>query len=199
VVAPFDAELFGHWWFEGPLFLEHVLRSLHASSLAGGIASTTLGDYLMRFPNAALAKPAPSSWGQGGFGEVWAGPEAARLWRHVHHAERIICDAVAKRRSIGGLAGRALDQAIRELLLLEASDWAFMLHRGEMTEYAESRVRVHVHRANRLAAIATSGAPTEDDHGWVNAVCDRDRFLAELSGEDIRDAFDAWGTGTPRS
>lgn len=192
LVAPFDAELFGHWWFEGPTFLEHVLRGLHASARAGGLVATTLGGYLERFPEAAVAEPAASSWGEGGFGEVWAGPEAARLWRHVHHAERRVRDAVERRRHAGGLAGRALDQSIRELMLLEASDWAFMMRRGEMTPYAEARVRAHAHRAGRLAEIALAETPTMDDLAWVHAVGDRDRFLGELRGEGIRDAFDPW-------
>ncbi len=195
VVAPFDAELFGHWWFEGPAFLEHVLRELDASARRGGIGSITLGGYLERFPEIAVAEPAASSWGEGGFGAVWAGPEAARLWRHVHHAERAVRAAVSAHRSAEGLAGRALDQAIRELMLLEASDWAFMMRRGEMTTYAESRVRAHTHRAGRLAARHRAGreSVTPEDGAWVDAVCVSDRFLWMLGGEGIRDAFDPWG------
>jgi 1,4-alpha-glucan branching enzyme len=203
LVAPFDAELFGHWWFEGPTFLEHVLRELDASARAGRIGSITLGGYLERFPELPVAEPAPSSWGEGGFGEVWAGPEAARLWRHVHHTEGAVRAAVERCRHVvrdeghpqtpGGVAGRALDQAIRELLLLEASDWAFMLRRGEMTPYAEARVRTHAGRATRLAGLALAESVAPADAAWVSAVCDRDPFLSVLSGDRIRDAFDAWG------
>lgn len=192
LVAPFDAELFGHWWFEGPIFVEHVLRALDASARAGGLEATTIGDYLARFPDAAVAEPAASTWGEGGFGQVWAGPEAAMLWRHVHHAERRVRAAVARRRREGGLKGRAVDQAIRELMLLQSSDWAFMMRRGEMTRYAEARVRAHVHRCQKLADVALSGAPSVDDLAIVHAACDRDRFLIELRGERIRDAFDPW-------
>jgi 1,4-alpha-glucan branching enzyme len=191
-VEPFDAELFGHWWFEGPAFLEHTLRALAGSAARGGVASITPGEYLERFPEIAVAEPAPSSWGEGGFGEVWTGPEAARLWRHVHHTERAVRDATARARHAGGLQGRALDQAIRELCLLEASDWAFMMRRGEMTTYAEARVRAHAHRAGRLVGIALAGEPSAGDAAWVEAVCERDRFLEGLSGERIRDAFDPW-------
>jgi 1,4-alpha-glucan branching enzyme len=192
LVAPFDAELFGHWWFEGPQFLDQVLRGLDASARAGGLEATTLGGYLARFPEAAVAQPGASSWGEGGFGDVWAGPEAARLWRHVHHAERRVREAVLEARHADGARGRALDQAIRELLLLEASDWAFMLRRGEVAAYAEARVRAHAHRAARLSGIATGQGTAADDAGWLDAVCDRDRFLEALSGERIRDAFDPW-------
>jgi 1,4-alpha-glucan branching enzyme len=198
LVAPFDAELFGHWWFEGPDFLEDVLRGLDASERAGGIGAITLGAYLDRYPEAAVAEPAASSWGEGGFGQVWAGPEAARLWRHVHHAEQAVRAAVACRRhapaveGAAGVHGRAVDQAIRELLLLEASDWAFMMRRGEMTPYAEARVRGHVHRALRLSEIALAEGPSAEEAAWVDAIRDHDRFLAELSGQQIRDAFDPW-------
>lgn len=192
LVAPFDAELFGHWWFEGPTFIEHLMRELDASARAGGLQAITLGDHLARFPESTLASPASSTWGEGGFGEVWAGPEAARLWRHVHHTEDRVRAAVTARRDAHGLSGRALDQAIRELLLLESSDWAFILRRGEMTPYAEARVRAHTHRAGRLAAIAEAEHPSVEDLAWVHAVCDRDRFLVELEGPNIRDAFDAW-------
>ncbi len=192
LVAPFDAELFGHWWFEGPIFLEHTLRALAASAREGRIAATTLGGYLERFPEAAVAEPAPSTWGEGGFGEVWTGPAAARLLRHVHHTERLVRRAVDRRRDASGLAGRALDQAIRELLLLESSDWPFMLHRGDMAGYAETRAGAHAHRAARLAKIAETIAPTMEDLTWVHAVASRDRFLSELTGEAIRDAFDPW-------
>lgn len=190
LVAPFDAELFGHWWFEGPIFLEHVLRGLAARE--GGLAPSTPGAWLAAHPELAVAEPAPSTWGEGGFGEVWTGPAAAALLRHVHHAERGVRDAVARRRGAQGLAGRALDQSIRELLLLQASDWPFMIHRGETAAYADSRVRSHVHRAARLAAIALAEQPTVEDLAWVHAVEGRDRFLTELSGEQLRDAFDPW-------
>jgi 1,4-alpha-glucan branching enzyme len=192
LVSPFDAELFGHWWFEGPIFLEHVLRGLDASARAGGLGAVTLGGYLERWADLAVAEPAASSWGEGGFGAVWTGPEAARLWRHVHHAERSVRTAVHWQRYATGASGRALDQSIRELLLLEASDWAFMLRRGEMTRYAEERVRAHSHRATKLAGLAMAEHVAPEDAAWIDAVCDRDRFLAGLEGEAIRDAFDPW-------
>ena len=92
-------------------------------------------------------------------------------------------DAVARRRHATGLAGRALDQAVRELLLLESSDWAFMLRRGEMTPYAEARVRAHASRAaagSRASRWRAGERP--EDAAWVEAVCDWDCFLAGLPG-----------------
>ena len=203
VVAPYDAELFGHWWFEGPIFLEHVLRGLDRSARAGGIAATTLGGYLARQPDLVVAEPAASTWGEGGFGQAWVGRaldpsrtrglSPAHLIRHMRHAERAVHGLVRARRGAEGLSGRALDQAIRELLLLEASDWGFMIRRGEMAEYAEARVRAHASRVDRLCRVAAHDWIGPDEARWVESACERTPFLAELRGEKIRDAFDAWG------
>lgn len=191
-VAPYDAELFGHWWFEGPTFLEAALRGLAASAQGGGARPTTLRAHLERHPEVAIATPSASSWGEGGFGDVWSGPEAAHLWRRVHHADRVVGEALSRARGAAGVAGRAIDQAVRELLLLEASDWAFMLRRGEMTAYAEARAAAHLGRAIALAAIATSGAPTAEDAAFVDAIASADSFLAGLEGDRLRDAMDPW-------
>jgi 1,4-alpha-glucan branching enzyme len=203
VVAPYDAELFGHWWFEGPIFLEHVLRGLDRSARAGGIAATTLGGHLARQPDLVVAEPAASSWGEGGFGEAWLGRaldpartrglSPAHLLRHVRHAERAVEALVRARRGACGLSGRALDQAIRELLLLESSDWGFMIRRGEMAEYAEARVRAHASRVDRLCRVAAHDWIGPDEARWVESACERTPFLADLAGEGIRDAFDGWG------
>ncbi|KYF81830.1 hypothetical protein BE11_03145, partial [Sorangium cellulosum] len=189
LVAPYDAELFGHWWLEGPEFLEHALRGLAASTRAVPIA---LGAYLERHPPAEVVEPAASTWGEGGFGAFWTGPSAARLWRHAHHAERAVLDALSRRRDAGGLPGRALDQAIRELLLLQSSDWAFMMSAGEMVSYAEARARAHAARSRRLAGLALQPSAAAADVAWLDAVCALDPFLAELTGPALRDAFDPW-------
>src|SRR5205814_5676896 len=121
VVAPYDAELYGHWWFEGPRFLEAVFRQL--PNTRGEVEAVTLKGYLEQNPITVRATPAASSWGAGGYGEVWVGPEAAWSWRHVHHATRYAHWLVRKHRNAEGMRGRALDLAIRELLLLQSSDW----------------------------------------------------------------------------
>jgi len=200
VVAPYDAELFGHWWFEGPWFLEFVLRALYTRERADEIASMTLGSYLAKDPNLVLADPAASSWGEGGFGEAWLGRaldprragglSPAQLVRHTRHAARTVEACVHARREVDGYAGRALDQAIRELLLLEASDWGFMLRRGEMSEYAIARISAHASRVDRLCRLAGRGLFGKEEESWIDAICERTPFLASLRGEALRDAFD---------
>jgi 1,4-alpha-glucan branching enzyme len=187
VVAPYDAELYGHWWFEGPVFLEQVFRRLREAG--GELEAVSLRQYLDRHPLCAQATPSASSWGAGGYGEVWVGQEAAWTWRHVHHATRYAKHLVDQHRGADGARGRALDQAIRELLLLQSSDWNFILKTGTSTRYAEARIRSHVHRMRRLGHLVETGRIEGDDARWLDDVCRRDNFFAQLTGDELRKFF----------
>jgi 1,4-alpha-glucan branching enzyme len=190
VVAPYDAELYGHWWFEGPWFLEEMFRALPATN--GVVEAITLGAYLERHPVCARATPSASTWGAGGYGEVWVGPEAASTWRHVHHATRYAAWLVDRYRQAGGRRGQALDQAIRELLLLQSSDWPFILKTGTATGYAQARIRSHVHRLRHLGHLVESAEGEQlaaQDAEWLDDVCRRDNFLAQLAGQELRGSF----------
>jgi 1,4-alpha-glucan branching enzyme len=188
VVAPYDAELYGHWWFEGPVFLEAVYRRLQDAK--SDVESITLGTYLERHPVAFEATPSASSWGAGGYGEVWVGHEAAWTWRHLHHATRYASWLVRRHRNAGGRLGEALDQVVRELLLLQSSDWPFIIKMGTATRYAEARIRVHVHRLRHLGHLLEIGRVDGDDAAWLDDLRRRDSFLSELSGDDLRRPFD---------
>jgi 1,4-alpha-glucan branching enzyme len=188
VVSPYDAELFGHWWFEGPLFLEHVFRELAAKG--GNIASAiTLRQYLESYPLVVNATPAGTSWGAGGYGEVWVGPEAGWSWRHVHHATRYARFLVQHHRGDDGIRGRALDQMIRELLLLQSSDWNFIIKTGTSMKYAEARIRAHVHRLRHLGHLVETGVIEGEDASWLDDVASRDNFLWQMPSQTLRDAF----------
>jgi 1,4-alpha-glucan branching enzyme len=188
VVAPYDAELYGHWWFEGPQFLEAVFRQIPNTN--GDVEAITLRAYLDRHPVAVQSTPSASSWGAGGYGEVWVGHEAAWTWRHVHHATRYAKWLVERHRHADGARGRALDQAIRELLLLQSSDWPFIIKTGTSTRYAEARIRAHVHRLRHLGHLVDTGKIEGDDAKWLDAVCARDNFLADMHGDELRRPFD---------
>ncbi len=200
LVAPFDAELFGHWWFEGPVFLEHVLRTLHATAENVGFVPVTLGGYLTRQPQLVVAEPMASSWGEGGFGDAWLGPSLdaraepdmspAHLVRHVRHADKTVRRVVTAGRQVDGVAGEALDQAIVELLLLQSSDWGFMLRRGDMSSYAMSRVRAHASRVERLCRLVDRGWIGADDERWIVRLREQNPFLVQLGSERLRDVFD---------
>lgn len=186
LVAAYDAELFGHWWFEGPSFVEQVLRHLAVSE---ELEAVSLRDVLEQHPHCPVVQPASSSWGQGGHGEVWLGPEAAHLWRHVHRAHDEVTHAVRAVPHAEGSAGRALDQAIRELMLLEASDWAFMIHGGDLADYAHQRVARHDQRILELVGLAQRAEPTAQETARVDELCDAGGYLQELSGQELRDVF----------
>lgn len=191
VVAPYDAELFGHWWFEGPAFLERFFFRL-AAARAGGdhtLEAVTLSGYLRRRPAMVCATPAASSWGAEGYGIVWVGPESAHLWRHVHHASRYVAWLLDRNRFAEGLRGDALDQAIREMFLLQASDWAFILRTGTVTGYAMARVRAHVHRLRHLAYLVEKPELDAADAAYVSDVSSRDNFLQELRGHALRNCM----------
>jgi len=189
VVAPYDAELYGHWWFEGPMFLEAVFRRLPEAG--GVVAPITLRQYLDRHPACVQATPSASSWGAGGYGEVWVGHEAAWTWRHVHHATRYARWLVERHRGAEGRCGQALDQLVRELLLLQSSDWPFILKTGTATRYAEARIRSHVHRLRHLGHMVEAGRVEGADAEWLDDVCRRDNFLAQLRGDELRAPFAA--------
>jgi 1,4-alpha-glucan branching enzyme len=193
VVAPYDAELYGHWWFEGPVFLEATFRQLARARAAGGdgaaLAPVTLKGYLDAEPITVEATPSASSWGAGGYGEVWVGPEAAWSWRHVHHATRYVTWLVQQNQGAEGARGQALDQAIRELLLLQSSDWNFIIKTATSTRYAEGRIRVHTSRLRHLGHLVQSGEIAEADATWLDEVCARDNFFAHLKGDELRRTF----------
>jgi 1,4-alpha-glucan branching enzyme len=187
IVAPYDAELFGHWWFEGPLFIGFIFRHLaHQSKLC----PTTLGSDLDSAPSVIEQNPHASSWGEGGYGEVWVGRKSADLWRHVHHASNYVTwllDQPHGPRS--DLHERALDQMIRELLLLQSSDWAFILHTDTSTGYAGARVRAHVHRLRHLGHLVQKAALNDADAVFITSVIERDAFLTALSSGELRAAY----------
>jgi 1,4-alpha-glucan branching enzyme len=187
VVAPYDAELYGHWWFEGPMFLEAVFRRLREAG--GAIEAVTLRHYLERHPVSAQATPSASSWGAGGYGEVWVGHEAAWTWRHVHHATRYARWLVQHHGDAQGTRGEALDQLVRELLLLQSSDWPFILKTGTATRYAEARIRSHVHRLRHLGHLVETGVIAPPDAAWLADLKSRDNFLCQMHAQELRAPF----------
>jgi 1,4-alpha-glucan branching enzyme len=152
IVAPYDAELFGHWWYEGPPFLNFLLRKIAYDQQA--LATITLSEYLERFPVNQLSTPATSSWGYKGYAEVWLDGANDWIYRHLHAAgERLVELATAAKGGAYGhdeLRWRALRQAAREFLLAQSSDWAFIMKTGTMVPYAAARTREHITNFTKL-------------------------------------------------
>jgi 1,4-alpha-glucan branching enzyme len=154
VVCPYDAELFGHWWFEGPDWLDAVLRGLAA---APELEAVGLSQDLDRHPVAQRAVPAASTWGWRGHHGVWLQRTNDWIYPRLHRAAGTLLDLCHATPRPEGWRRRALTQALRELLLAQASDWAFMMARGTTVEYAGDRTLAHLDRCTRLCdAVATN-------------------------------------------
>jgi len=185
VCSPYDAELFGHWWFEGPMWLEQVMRELASV----GVTPVTLGEALERVPPAATVSLPEGSWGEGGDHRVWLNSDTEWTWDRVYAAEAEW--AAQLRRDTTGDARRVLAQATRELLLLQASDWQFLITTWAARDYAERRVAEHYAEFKRLAEMARG--LTNGDPLGVEAA----ETLRRLEREDFvfPELDPAWGLG----
>jgi 1,4-alpha-glucan branching enzyme len=149
VLVPFDAELFGHWWFEGPQFLELVIRKAASEQ---DFQLTTPSEFLAAHPTQQTIEPAPSSWGEKGYLEVWVNPTNSWIYPHLHAAsERMTEVSRAQAEQPPELENRVVKQLARELLLAQASDWAFLMKTETAVEYATKRTKDHLVRFNRLS------------------------------------------------
>jgi 1,4-alpha-glucan branching enzyme len=148
VVVPFDAELFGHWWFEGPYFLEQFIRQAATES---DFRLSAPSEYLAANPTQQIIEPATSTWGENGYFEVWLNPSNEWIYPQLHLAAKRMSE-VARRytEDCSPLADRVIKQLARELLLAQSSDWAFLMKTGTAREYATKRTIDHLSRFNCL-------------------------------------------------
>ena len=147
--AAYDAELFGHWWFEGVDWIERVFRELAGRSAVRPLP----GREAVRAEAVRFSLP-EGSWGEGGDHRVWLGEHTRDYWRRVYRAE---AEMVLAARRCTGANLRLLQQMMRELLLLEASDWPFLIHTGQAAEYARQRYREHADNFESLARALQEG------------------------------------------
>jgi 1,4-alpha-glucan branching enzyme len=179
VVAAYDTELFGHWWHEGPLWLDGVLRALPAA----GVRVTTLrgalatGDHL----GAPVDLPA-SSWGSGKDWRVWDGEQVADLVDAGAEVQRELLSTVDE--CVGGHRDPVADQLVREALLALSSDWAFMVTKNSAADYARRRAAGHGARFAELAAALRSGAGTAA--GRAAALREQDGPFGQLDARGLR-------------
>jgi len=175
IVAPFDAELFGHWWFEGPEWLESLLKKIDRGQ--DDLQLTTPLEYLLLFRENQVATPSFSSWGNKGYSEVWLSGSNDWIYRHVHKAVERMKRLAKLFVSTNGVRRRALNQATRELLLMQASDWAFIMKTGTTVPYAVGRVREHVHNFNR---IYDSLLTNQLDLAWLTGLEARNNIFPDV-------------------
>lgn len=159
--SPYDTELFGHWWFEGPRWLQEVFRRLRER----GIESVDCAAYLERLGPAETISLQEGSWGEGGDHRVWLNRDTEWTWERLYAVEDEFWTA-AKDVSQDPRAPvrRVLAQAARELLLLQASDWQFLITTWAARDYAEARFAEHYANITRLLQMlrrAAAGTPPQ--------------------------------------
>jgi 1,4-alpha-glucan branching enzyme len=175
VVSPYDAELFGHWWYEGPEFLNLFVRKAYYDQQA--FTFITPGEYLRRYPTQQVATPAASSWGEEGYWRVWLNESNEWIYPHLRLAQARMTELAERFSGANGLTGRALRQAARELLLAQASDWPFILRTGTSPDYAARRVKDHLWRFLELHRQLTAG---EIDEPWLAQVEQADNIFPNI-------------------
>ena len=182
VVSPYDAELYGHWWYEGPQFIDFLFRKLHFDQ--DSISAITPGDFLDSGIAIQIQQPSASSWGENGYYKVWLNEKNAWMYPYQHDAERKMTELADRARHLAYDAGhayvRVLDQMARELLLAESSDWAFQIYQGTTVEYSSRRFRSHIHRFHLLAKMLPDGASFEG----LELSPEQLELLAEIESRD---------------
>jgi 1,4-alpha-glucan branching enzyme len=181
--ALYDAELFGHWWFEGPLWLEHVVRIIARDDFP--IALTTASEYLDKYPAEAAVTLPEGSWGKNGNNEVWLNDDTSWTWSDIYRVERVLRDVATGGRWRDGLVGeRIAKQMAREVLLLESSDWQFLITTAAARDYAEKRFSGHLGQFVELemlwAEFLANGKLSEPGEKLLSDLEERDGVFAEI-------------------
>lgn len=175
IVAPYDAELFGHWWYEGPDWLLALFRKIHHDQ--DTFRPITPSEYLALGLPLQEAEPSSSSWGDKGYHEVWLNQSNSWLYRHLHIAAERMIKAAADFPAPTTLQKQALDQLGRELLLAQASDWPFIINSGTMVQYARQRAEDHLARFLRLHEQLYNHRL---DPEWLSRLQEKDNILPDL-------------------
>ena len=187
VVSPYDAELYGHWWFEGPQFIDFFFKKIHFDQ--NEIECITPGDFLDSGLPIQVQQPTASSWGENGYYKVWINEGNSWMYPYQHDAERRMTEyanryaderletrderqeSVSSDSRLPSIVSRLLSQMARELLLAQSSDWAFQIYQGTTVEYSSRRFQSHIQRFNLLAEMLDSSSP-RDARGVAAASAD---------------------------
>jgi len=205
VVSPYDAELYGHWWYEGPQFIDFFFRKLHWDQ--DDIAAITPGDFLDSGIPIQIQQPTASSWGENGYYKVWLNDRNSWMYPYQHDAERRMTELANKfavqssefrvqssesensSNSEPGtlnseLVTRLLNQLARELLLAQSSDWAFQIYQGTTVEYSSRRFQSHIQRFDLIAKMLDKLSVPPGLAGGSTLPDEDMELLAEIENRD---------------
>ena len=149
ITCPYDAELYGHWWYEGPYWLYILFKKIYYDEC--NFKLITPSEYIDMYPQMQVSTPCRSSWGANGYSEVWLNQTNDYAHRHLHKAGDRMCELASMFPNEGNtLRRQALNQCARELLLAQSSDWLFIITNGTMVDYAKKRIKDHIGRFTKL-------------------------------------------------
>ncbi len=160
ILSPYDAELYGHWWFEGVDFLYFLIKKMHYDQ--SDIKLITPMGYLKLYPKNQVIRPAASSWGWKGYSEVWLNGSNDWVYPHLHRACETMTNLATQANGAPAVKRRILNQMARELLLAQSSDWAFIMKTGTFTEYAKKRTLEHLRNFHTLTRLYRHDNPRQD-------------------------------------
>jgi len=182
VVAAYDTELFGHWWYEGPVFLEHLFRVLRETP---GVRARSLRGALELLPDPEPVDLVAGSWGFRKDDRSWVAPETEDMWESLGEVEADTIRFIDKFRDAGPGRRAALAQLMREAMLMQSSDWPFMVLRGRNIDYARERFFGHRDRWNHLVELLRSRIPDDLIARRTAIVEDQDNILPLLDPTDL--------------
>ena len=208
VLCPYDAELYGHWWYEGPYWLYILFKKIYYDEC--NFELITPSEYMDKYPEIQQCQPCRSSWGANGYSEVWLNPSNDYTHKHLHTAGDRMCELAYKFRESydvlndldnkikdlkkekkpitsitssskyrnAKLQVRALNQAARELLLAQSSDWLFIITNNTMVDYAHRRIKDHIGRFTRLYNELNSG---KIDRKFLSEIEEKDCVFPDIN------------------
>ena len=207
VLCPYDAELYGHWWYEGPYWLYILFKKIYYDEC--NFELITPSEYMDKYPEIQQCQPCRSSWGANGYSEVWLNPSNDYAHKHLHTAGDRMCELAYKfrdsydflnsldnqikelkkeKKPITSITSsskyrnakiqvRALNQAARELLLAQSSDWLFIITNNTMVDYAHRRIKDHIGRFTRLYNELNSG---KIDRKFLSEIEEKDPVFPDI-------------------
>ena len=179
ILCPYDAELFGHWWYEGPNWLYTLFKKIHYDDC--NFSLITPSEYIDKYPNMQISTPCRSSWGANGYSEVWLNHTNDYVHKHLHVAgDRMVKLAQKFFTENDDLKVRILNQCARELLLAQSSDWLFIITNGTMVDYSKKRIKDHIGRFTRLYNTLMSDNFDEDFILFLEDIEEKDCIFPEI-------------------
>ncbi len=175
IASLYDAELFGHWWYEGPEWLNYLFRK--SAFEQSTYEFITPSQYLKMYPDNETSEPSFSSWGEGGYSYVWLNESNSWIYRHIHHMENRMTESAQRFSGAQGVTRRILNQMARELLLAQSSDWAFIMKTGTMVEYANNRTKRHISNFLKLHELLDKEVKDEQ---FLCVLEERNNIFAEI-------------------